>query len=150
MAISGLVAKHLATASLPSTASATISHPGCASRIWHSPSLTTTWSSAIRIRVTAVIIPSVPSRKLCTFEVRTPLGETPSPLYGKHRAGAQASRQGELTLFAVTRSLCKRSDDRGHVLHGVAGRSRVGKTLGTWETATVRRTARRAAPQRWR
>src|SRR5829696_4319680 len=53
-ATSGRVAKASSTASLPSEASATTSQPACDCRIVRSPARTTSWSSAIRIRVIQV------------------------------------------------------------------------------------------------
>src|SRR5215207_1415883 len=50
-ATSGRVARASSTASLPSDASATTSQPACDCRIVRSPARTTSWSSAIRIRV---------------------------------------------------------------------------------------------------
>src|SRR5215208_6381595 len=53
-ATSGRVASASSTASLPSEASATTSQPACDCRIARNPARTTSWSSAIRIRVIGV------------------------------------------------------------------------------------------------
>src|SRR5215471_18931112 len=50
-ATSGFVSSAFWTASFPSPASATTCQFGWASTIWRNPDLTTSWSSAIRIRI---------------------------------------------------------------------------------------------------
>src|SRR5262245_50386355 len=54
IATSGLVSTALAIASFPSQASAITAQPSCDSRIARKPERTTSWSSAMRMRVTGV------------------------------------------------------------------------------------------------
>src|SRR4051812_9900834 len=77
-ATSGRVARALSIASIPSEASAATSQPGCDSRIVRNPARTTSWSSAIRIRIIEPLEAQqmVPSSDL---EARDRAGGLPAP-----------------------------------------------------------------------